>query len=1217
MRPINSCNLIERNFFMTSTIYQRFTYWFAPLLFSVFVLSYQNCSDVGFQRIGGDEGPGGEGLACLPNNFDLQMSTTIVTLNNPVTFSATPAAAETTYTWELNNLLVGTGPINTQTFTTDGTYSMKVTALKAGCENPRSKTVSFTIESAPVCNLNALALTGDSWGRVNEMLDYIVNHNCLDLIFGWNAGDGSVVTNTNNEMQHAWTRAGLFVVSTDVNNGVAQKRLSMPVTIQDACPALGDLFVSAPDVAFVNSIVPFDIIIPGCLNIASISWSFGSDSNPPTSSVKQTQTTYASPGVRNVSVIVTDNEGNSASLPHRITILSSTLPPCDEEALLTLTGPTVGNVNESLRFGVYVPECMQATAFSWNFGDSTGGSGNPANKSYSTAGTYTISVIVSTVEHGFITLSRRVIIRDVLTYTWQYGSYGPCTGPCGANAGSQTRFSQCISSTGQIVADTFCTAPKPAPQSISCTVPANSCTCTPPLVNVGGECVSTLNGLCAVAPPGILSVENAAALPALCNPGNSNPSSIIVAAGQIVTYSCVGSGNGTTQSNCRVTRCNANQTVQGGSCVTTQTYSWLESWSVCAGACGQNQGSQTSSYTCVNSNGGQVADNLCPQPKPNSQTRSCTVASNSCTCTPPQVNVGGVCITPVNGACLNPNPYTIAFDANILNINPRCGAGTAVNFPASVAIGSLSPTYRCDSTNNGTNATDCRIQRCGVDQYVSGNASCITCPVGQVPNAARNGCTPCGANQIENPAGTCSTCPNGQINNGSNVCVPVVTYSWQFGSYGACSGACGTNAGTQTRFAECRNNSGQLVADSFCTAPKPAPQTQACTVRQCNSCTLDGQTVAHGGSRNFFSASSVACGQTCQSQLRTCTDGVLSGNSIYSNANCSVGICNSCTLNGVTVAHGSSRNFFNSSSVACDQTCDAQPRTCNNGILSGNNSYSQPFCSVAPCNYTYQWNISDWGACSATQCGTSGTRNRSVTCLRNDGVTVSDNTCLSSGAGAKPVSSEACSARACYSCNQDGVTVAHGTTRSFFSSNSVACGQTCQSQPRTCNDGNLSGNSTYSNASCNTGTCNSCTLDGVTVAHGSSRDFFNSSAVACGQTCQSASRSCNNGVLSGSATYSSASCSVGACNYTWRLITTYAVFDDPFSIPAPMYCHPYNVYSLPGSFGQPPQTISAPPACNANNAEGWYFHTRSTVPGCGNSVSQGVVQDQYQCVVVP
>jgi hypothetical protein len=52
---------------------------------------------------------------------------------------------------------------------------------------------------------------------------------------------------------------------------------------------------------------------------------------------------------------------------------------------------------------------------------------------------------------------------------------------------------------------------------------------------------------------------------------------------------------------------------------------------------------------------------------------------------------------------------------------------------------------------------------------------------------------------------------------------------------------------------------------------------------------------------------------------------------------------NSCTLDGVTIAHGASRNFFNAQSAP---SCAFISRTCTNGVLSGNADYKYAECSV-------------------------------------------------------------------------------------------------------------------------------------------------------------------------------------------------------------------------------------------------------------------------------
>lgn len=173
-----------------------------------------------------------------------------------------------------------------------------------------------------------------------------------------------------------------------------------------------------------------------------------------------------------------------------------------------------------------------------------------------------------------------------------------------------------------------------------------------------------------------------------------------------------------------------------------------------------------------------------------------------------------------------------------------------------------------------------------------------------------------------------------------------------------------------------------------------------------NSCvlpaSLGGGVLAHNSSITAFQASSVPNGQTCVSENRICNDGVLGGS--YLNATCSVqgSTTNPCTLDGVTVAHGQSRTFFNSTTVTCGQTCDGLSRTCNNGTFSGNNSYNRAACAVGSCTASCPL---PWGG-----------------------------------------------------------TIAHNASVTAYLASSVPNGQTCTNQTRTCNNGTLSGS--YSNQNC-------------------------------------------------------------------------------------------------------------------------------------------------------
>ena len=226
-----------------------------------------------------------------------------------------------------------------------------------------------------------------------------------------------------------------------------------------------------------------------------------------------------------------------------------------------------------------------------------------------------------------------------------------------------------------------------------------------------------------------------------------------------------------------------------------------------------------------------------------------------------------------------------------------------------------------------------------------------------------------------------------------------------------------------------------------------------------SQCTFDGKLVDHGVTVVGYASTSVPFGSTCRTELRTCNNGSLSGS--FSNSSCGVAAAASCTLGGQEIEHGLSLTTYLSASVSFGSTCSSQSRTCNNGVLSG----------------TY-----NFGSCAV----------------------------------AAPEPEPAPS-----TCILNGQTIAQGGAIQAYQSSTVPYGTTCSEQTRTCSDGSLSGSYTYS--SCSVSQASSCTLNGQTIDHNQSVTAYQASTVDFGSTCSSQSRTCNNGVLSG--TYGFSSCS--------------------------------------------------------------------------------------------
>ena len=108
-------------------------------------------------------------------------------------------------------------------------------------------------------------------------------------------------------------------------------------------------------------------------------------------------------------------------------------------------------------------------------------------------------------------------------------------------------------------------------------------------------------------------------------------------------------------------------------------------------------------------------------------------------------------------------------------------------------------------------------------------------------------------------------------------------------------------------------------------------------------------------------------------------------------------------------------------------------------------------------------------------------------------------------------------------CRFNGETVAHGASVIAYEPYSVSLGQTCKSETRFCNDGVLSGS--YSSAACAVQIATTCVFGDHVVQSGSSITAYEVGSVSDGKACRSETRSCANGVLSG--TYQYGACAVG------------------------------------------------------------------------------------------
>jgi hypothetical protein len=110
---------------------------------------------------------------------------------------------------------------------------------------------------------------------------------------------------------------------------------------------------------------------------------------------------------------------------------------------------------------------------------------------------------------------------------------------------------------------------------------------------------------------------------------------------------------------------------------------------------------------------------------------------------------------------------------------------------------------------------------------------------------------------------------------------------------------------------------------------------------------FNGKTVADGATVEAFKESSAPVGSKCESEVRKCSDGVISGT--FPASACVVETPLNCTFNGAAVANGKTVKAFEKATVPFGSTCNSEVRSCANGKLGG--TFTASACAVTPLHF--------------------------------------------------------------------------------------------------------------------------------------------------------------------------------------------------------------------------------------------------------------------------
>jgi PKD repeat protein len=233
--------------------------------------------------------------------------------------------------------------------------------------------------------------------------------------YNWDFGDGQ--TGTGVTTTHRYTRGGTFTVTLAVtSDSRATSTSSRTINVSTALPPTTANFTFSPTTPSINQDVTFTATAttagpgfpgggggPGQVQGAVYNWDFGDGS---TGTGTSTTHRFTRAGTFGVTLRVTNDAGLTATTTRQVTV-TGTLPAGSADFVFSPIDPHVGDVvffNGSL-------SSVTNASYAWDFGDGTNGSGVQPTHTYSTARTYTVTLIVTNERGQTASTSKTVTVQ--------------------------------------------------------------------------------------------------------------------------------------------------------------------------------------------------------------------------------------------------------------------------------------------------------------------------------------------------------------------------------------------------------------------------------------------------------------------------------------------------------------------------------------------------------------------------------------------------------------------------------------------------------------------------------------------------------------------------------------------------------------------------------------------------------------------------------------
>ena len=312
-----------------------------------------------------------------------------------VSFTNTSTSA-TNYHWDFGNGTTSSLANPNVVYVSSGTFTVTLIAENVFTGNSDTLTATnlITVAPDPIASFTAAPLNGCS--NTNQIA--FTNNSTGATSYSWDFGDGNGST-TNNPVHH-YSNPGTYNVILIASNNTGCSDLALQsnyINIYDTPDATFSSNLSSS--CDPNELFSFSTSDPG---ITSWYWDFGDGT---TSTAANPSHTYGTTGSFDVTLIVSNSNAcfDTMSVSSYINIGSSLVPS------FTMN-PATGCAPLSVQFNSTVPN---AISWQWDFGDgSTDNTANPSH-TYTSAGSYTLTLTVNTSNgcNGSVSLPGHVVVE--------------------------------------------------------------------------------------------------------------------------------------------------------------------------------------------------------------------------------------------------------------------------------------------------------------------------------------------------------------------------------------------------------------------------------------------------------------------------------------------------------------------------------------------------------------------------------------------------------------------------------------------------------------------------------------------------------------------------------------------------------------------------------------------------------------------------------------